>query len=89
MAESKAAKTTSHTVVQFTGHVGTRRVISKKDQDRIVGVDGVAQHELVWEPGNAKLVVTDYNLHEDVVDYLKHDGEFRFTTVDAPAKEQP
>lgn len=80
-ASKSAPKTTEHTVVQFVGHVGTRRVISKEDQDALLSVKGVGKHDLVWEAGNGKLDVTDLGLHEDVLAYLNSDPEFKVKTV--------
>lgn len=85
MAKQDEAKpaTTTHMVAQFTGSPGTRRIITKKDQDRLIGVDGVAEKDLIWEPGgNTKVDVT--NVHEDVLEYLKQDSRFKLKEVEAP-----
>lgn len=80
MATPKPA-TETRTIAKFTGFHGTRRVIAKADQDRIVGVaSGVGKEDLIWEPGNSKLDVTD--VHPDVLEYLKTDGEFKLSTVE-------
>jgi hypothetical protein len=76
-------KTVTHTVVKFVGSAGTRRVITKADQDRLIGVKGVATKDLVWEQGNTKLDVT--GAHEEVLEYFKTDSEFKVTHVEAPA----
>jgi hypothetical protein len=86
MAEQKnapAPAATVHQVAQFVGHVGTKRVITKKDQDKLIGVPGVAKEDLVWEAGNRKVNVTD--VHEDVLSYLKDSDEFKVRSVEAPA----
>lgn len=87
MAEkATAAKATKlHTVAKFVGHVGTERIITKKDQDNLIGVPGVATADLVWPKGNSQIDVTD--VHEDVLEYLKGDDEFKLKTVEAPAAD--
>jgi hypothetical protein len=75
---------TKATVAQFIGHAGTERILTKKDQDRLIGVDGAATKDLVWAPGNTKLNVSD--AHEDVIAYLKSDDEFAVKTVEVNAK---
>lgn len=82
-ASAPAANTRQ--IAQFVGHVGTRRIITKKDQDALVGVNGIATDDLVWEPGNKKVDVTD--VHEDVLAYLKGDAEFKIRAVEAPAEK--
>lgn len=69
------------TVAQFVGFAGTQRVLTKDDQNQIAGVDrGVGREDLVWEPGNTKIDVTD--VHEDVVAYLKGSDEFKVREVE-------
>jgi hypothetical protein len=83
--ESGEATTVTKTVAQFVGHVGTRRIITKEDQDAIIGVKGVATEDLVWEPGNTKIDVS--NVDEEVLAYLKGDENFKLRTVQAAAGE--
>lgn len=80
VAASGTKKT--HTIAKFVGHSGTRRVISKADQDKLIGVNGAAKTDLVWEKGNRKVDVTD--VHEDVLEYLKGDSEFRLSHAEVP-----
>ncbi len=82
-ADSPSGK---RTVAQFIGHVGTERIITKEDQDRIVGTKGVAKKDLVWAPGNSKLDVTDVD--EDVLAYLKTDDEFKLREVEVSSEEE-
>jgi hypothetical protein len=80
MAASKPQAET-RTVAKFTGFHGTRRVISVADQNKLVGVEsGVGKEDLIWEPGNSKIDVT--NVHPDVLEHLRHDSEFRVSTVE-------
>jgi hypothetical protein len=72
-----------HTIAKFVGHSGTRRVITAADQDGIIGVKGAAKNDLVWEPGNTKLDVTE--AHAEVIDYLKSDPAFQVRTVTVDA----
>lgn len=83
MATSKTTKT--HTIAKFTGHSGTRRILTKANQDDIIGVKGVATQDLIWEPGNKKVDVTDVN--EEVIAALKADGNFTFRTVEVPVAD--
>lgn len=86
MAESKTPSPVIRTVAKFTGFHGTRRVLTKADQDKIAGVDkGVGKEDLVWEPGNSKLDVTD--VHPDVLDYIKSDAEFSVRAVEVTPDE--
>jgi hypothetical protein len=74
-------KSETRQIAQFVGFHGTRRIITKADQDRLVGVpSGVGKEDLVWEPGNSKLDVTD--VHPDVLEYLQHDEEFKVKSVE-------
>lgn len=68
-----------HIVVRFVGHSGTKRIITKSDQDRLIGVPGAAKADLVWEPGNTKIDATE--AHEEVIAYLKGDPAFQVKTV--------
>lgn len=85
MAANTTPKTTTHTVAKFVGHAGTERIIAKADQDRLIGVDGVATKDLVWAPGNSSVDVTDVD--EAILDYLKSDEEFKLRTVTVDAVE--
>lgn len=88
MAESKTAAapaTTTRQIAQFVGSVGTKRIITKAHQDDLIGAKGVAKEDLVWEPGNKKVDVTD--AHEDVLTYLKSDSEFKVRAVEVPAEQ--
>ena len=73
------------TVVQFVGHPGTERIITKADQDRLIGVKGVAKEDLVWAPGNTKIEV---DVDEEVLAYLKSDEEFKVRELEVPNTEQ-
>lgn len=74
-------KPETRTIAQFTGFHGTTRILTKADQNRIVGVEsGIGKEDLVWQPGNSKLDVTD--AHEEVLAYLKSDSEFKLTSVE-------
>lgn len=80
-----AKETKKHIVAKFVGGIHTRRVISKKDQDQLIGVAGVAQQDLVWEPGaGTKVDVTE--VHEDVLEYLKKSPSFKISEVEAPVQ---
>lgn len=71
-------------LAQYVGHAGTTRIIRKEDQDFLIGVDGVAKEDLVWEAGSQKKVdITE--VHEDVQTYLRKDEEFKISTVEVPA----
>ena len=84
MAAANTPATKVHTVAQFVGHAGTERILTKKDQDGLIGVPGVAKTDLVWPVGNTKLDVTD--VHEEVLNYLKSDEEFKLREVEVPAE---
>lgn len=80
MAETKP-KTETRIVAKFVGNHATIRVLTKADQNSIVGVDtGVGKEDLVWPINNGKLDVTD--VHPDVLDYLRSDDEFKVTSVE-------
>lgn len=81
MANSPASKPETRQIAKFVGFHGTRRIITKADQDKLVGVsNGAGKEDLVWEPGNTKLDVTD--VHPDVLDYMKSDDEFQVRAVE-------
>lgn len=81
MANSPAPKTETRQIAKFVGFHGTRRILTKADQNGIVGVDsGIGKEDLIWEPGNSKLDVTD--VHPDVLDYLNGDEEFQVRSVE-------
>lgn len=82
------SKTTKQkrTVAQYTGHAGTRRIISSKDQGTILGVKEKVGEDLIWEPGNTKLDVTEVN--HLVVDYLKKSGEFKVSEIEVDVEVQ-
>lgn len=82
--ETPVPATKTHTVAKFVGHAGTERVLTKADQDGLIGVKGVATKDLVWPKGNSQLDVTDAD--EAVLEYLKVDEEFTLKTVEAPAE---
>lgn len=76
-----AAKPETRTVAQFVGFHGTRRILTVDDQNKLAGVEkGVGSADLIWEPGNSKLDVTD--VHPEVLAYLKSDEEFKVTSVE-------
>lgn len=79
MAAGKA-KTETRTIAQYTGHAGVRRVLTRSNQDTIVGASGAGTRDLVWEPGNAKLDVSD--VAADVIEYLKGDPKFSVKEVE-------
>lgn len=85
MAEKNTpAKTNIRTVAQYKGGMFTERIITKKDQDKLVGTEGIGKVDLVWPAGaNSKLDITD--VHEDVLDYIKKDPEFSVKEVEVPA----
>ena len=78
-----APTTETRTLAQWVGHAGTTRVISKDDQNFIVGAK-VAKRDLRWEAGSrAKVDVTD--VHEDVLTYLdKEEDDIKLSTVEVP-----
>ncbi|QPX62565.1 hypothetical protein SEA_WOLLYPOG_12 [Arthrobacter phage Wollypog] len=84
-ATADAPAGSTRVVAQFVGHAGTERIITKKDQDRLIGTDGVAKRDLVWAPGNSKLDVTDVD--EDVIAYLKSDEEFKLREIEVQEGE--
>lgn len=87
MASTPKAPAT-RTIAQYTGFHGTRRIISKADQNNLVGVaSGVGKEDLIWEPGNTKLDVTD--VHPDVLEYLRTDGEFKLREVEVSEESTP
>lgn len=77
-----AAKPTTEvrTIAQFTGHAGVKRVLTRANQDKIIGSSGVATKDLVWEPGNSKVDVT--GVAEDVIAYLKDDAKFSVKEIE-------
>lgn len=75
------AKTETRTIAQFTGHAGVERVLTRANQNEIVGA-AVATRDLVWKPGNKKVDVTE--AHEDVITYLKEDPRFDVKDVEVP-----
>lgn len=80
--ETKSAKTRK--VAQFVGHAGTKRIITKKDQDSLTGVKGSAEKDLVWEPGNhTKVDITD--VQPDVIEYIENDPDFKVKAVELPS----
>lgn len=79
---SAKAKTETRTVAQFVGHAGVERVLTRSDQNKIVGA-AVATRDLVWKPGNTKVDVTD--AAEDVIEYLKGDPKFAVKEIEVPA----
>lgn len=92
MAESKTPAKTETTatkggvrvVAEHVGGIFTERILTKKDQDKLVGTDGVGIKDLVWPAGsNSKLDITD--VHEDVLDYIKKSDEWRVREVEVPA----
>lgn len=79
------AKTETRIIAQFTGHAGVRRVLTRANQNKIVGTDGAGTRDLVWEPGNAKVDVTD--VAEDVLTYLRNDPKFSVKEVEVDASD--
>lgn len=86
MADKKTT-TEKHIVAQYTGHSGTRRIITASDQGTILGVKGKVGEDLVWEPGNSRIDVTDVN--HLVVDHLKKSDEFKVQEIEieVPAED--
>lgn len=84
MAAQKTRKV-KKTIAQFTGHWGTRRVITAKDQGSILGVDEKVGTDLIWEKGNSKVDVTD--VHPDVVEHLKKDKSFKVSETEVDITE--
>lgn len=83
-AEAPQSTGKKHLVAKFVGGIYTRRIISKKDQDKLIGVSGIATEDLIWEKGgNAKVDIT--NAHEEVIAYLRKDDSFRVSEVEAPS----
>lgn len=85
-AASEAPAGTKRTIAQYTGHHGTRRVISKADQDAIVGVKGIGKEDLVWPAAHGPRNVDVTDVDEAVLEYLKTDGDFKFREVEVPAE---
>lgn len=84
---AKNTESTKRTLASFVGHEGTTRIISKSDQDFLIGVPGIATEDLVWEAGSKKKIdITD--THEDVQEYLRKDAEFKLSTVEVPAEAE-
>lgn len=85
---TEPAAPAKRTLATFTGHEGTTRIISKKDQDFLIGLDGIATEDLVWEAGSKKKVdITD--THEEVQEYLRKSPDFRVSTVEVPTEATP
>lgn len=81
VAKNSASQT--HTVVEHVGGIYTERILTKKDQDKLIGVDGVAEKDLVWTAGHGvKLDVT--GVHEEVLQYMKSNEDFRVREVEVP-----
>jgi len=84
-AAAPAPAATTRVLAAFTGHEGTTRIIRKQDQDFLIGVDGIATEDLVWEAGSGRKVDVT-NTHEEVQAYLRKSPDFRVTTVEVPAE---
>lgn len=76
-------KTTTAIIAQFVGHAGVKRVLTRANQNDIVGAP-VATRDLIWEAGNKKVDVTD--APEDVIEYLKNDHKFSVKEVEVPVE---
>ena len=84
MAAAATPNNETHTLAEFIGHPGTTRILTKEDQNGLVGGLKIAKEDLVWPArSHAKLDVTE--VHEAVLEYLNEDPEFKITTVEVPA----
>ena len=75
-------KTEVRVIAKYVGHAGVQRVLTRKNQDALIGSEGVATEDLVWAPGNRKLDVT--GAQDAVLDYLRSDEKFSVEEIEVP-----